>query len=37
VADGKDAFRYPKQFIFQAGQPPEITDAYRRAMGMTRE
>src|SRR6202171_4693197 len=36
VADGKSAFRYPKQFIFQAGQPEEITQAYREAMGMDR-
>jgi 5,5'-dehydrodivanillate O-demethylase len=34
VADGKSGFRYPKGFIFQAGQPQEITDAYRDAMGM---
>jgi 5,5'-dehydrodivanillate O-demethylase len=36
VADGKNAFRYPKNFIFQAGQPEEITLAYREAMGMER-
>jgi 5,5'-dehydrodivanillate O-demethylase len=36
VADGNNAFRYPKQFIFQAGQPAEITQAYREAMGMDR-
>jgi 5,5'-dehydrodivanillate O-demethylase len=34
VADGKGGFRYPKSFVFQAGQPAEITDAYREAMGM---
>jgi 5,5'-dehydrodivanillate O-demethylase len=34
VADGKGGFRYPKNFVFQAGQPEEITQAYRDAMGM---
>jgi 5,5'-dehydrodivanillate O-demethylase len=34
VADGNAGFRYPKSFVFQAGQPPEITEAYRDAMGM---
>ena len=34
VADGNSGFRYPKNFIFQAGQPSEITQAYRDAMGM---
>jgi hypothetical protein len=34
VADGRSSFRYPKSFIFQAGQPEEITDAYHAAMGM---
>ena len=34
VADGNNAFRYPKQFIFQAGQPEEIAHAYQDAMGM---
>jgi 5,5'-dehydrodivanillate O-demethylase len=33
VANGSP-FRYPKNFIFQAGQPEEITQAYREAMGM---
>ena len=33
VANGSP-FRYPKNFIFQAGQPAEITEAYREAMGM---
>jgi hypothetical protein len=33
VANGSP-FRYPKNFIFQAGQPEEITQAYRDAMGM---
>jgi 5,5'-dehydrodivanillate O-demethylase len=28
---------YPRNFIFQAGQPPEITRAYHAAMGMDRE
>jgi 5,5'-dehydrodivanillate O-demethylase oxygenase subunit len=27
---------YPQSFIFQAGQPQEITWAYRAAMGMDR-
>jgi phenylpropionate dioxygenase-like ring-hydroxylating dioxygenase large terminal subunit len=37
VADGQtSAFRYPRQFIFQAGQPEEVTEAYRAAMGMDR-
>ncbi|MCA1645070.1 MAG: Rieske 2Fe-2S domain-containing protein [Chloroflexi bacterium] len=26
--------RYPKNFVFQAGQPGQITEAYREAMGM---
>ena len=34
VADGSSPFRYPKSFVFQAGQPQEITQAYRDAMGM---
>jgi len=34
VADGNAGFRYPKSFVFQAGQPQEITQAYRDAMGM---
>ena len=33
VANGSP-FRYPKNFIFQAGQPAQITQAYRDAMGM---
>jgi hypothetical protein len=33
VANGSP-FRYPKNFIFQAGQPEDITQAYRDAMGM---
>jgi hypothetical protein len=28
------AILYPPSFIFQAGQPEEITQAYRKAMGM---
>ena len=34
VAGGNAGFRYPKSFVFQAGQPEEITQAYRDAMGM---
>jgi 5,5'-dehydrodivanillate O-demethylase len=34
VAGGNNPFRYPKQFVFQAGQPDEITRAYHEAMGM---
>jgi 5,5'-dehydrodivanillate O-demethylase len=35
VKEGKvPAILYPPSFIFQAGQPDEITQAYRRAMGM---
>jgi 5,5'-dehydrodivanillate O-demethylase len=35
VKEGKvPAVLYPPSFIFQAGQPDEITQAYRRAMGM---
>ena len=34
VANGNGGLRYPKSFIFQAGQPEEITEAYRQAMGM---
>jgi 5,5'-dehydrodivanillate O-demethylase len=37
VAGGNAGFRYPKEFIFQAGQPKEITDAYRAAMGMNED
>jgi hypothetical protein len=35
VKEGKvPAILYPPSFIFQAGQPDEITQSYRRAMGM---
>jgi 5,5'-dehydrodivanillate O-demethylase len=34
VADGGNPVRFPKSFVFQAGQPAEITEAYRQAMGM---
>jgi 5,5'-dehydrodivanillate O-demethylase len=34
VAGGNNPLRYPKSFIFQAGQPEEITRAYQEAMGM---
>jgi 5,5'-dehydrodivanillate O-demethylase oxygenase subunit len=37
VAEGRLAgIRYPREFVFQAGQPAEVTQAYRRAMGMDR-
>jgi 5,5'-dehydrodivanillate O-demethylase len=37
VADGTTSgLRYPRQFVFQAGQPEEITRDYRAAMGMDR-
>jgi 5,5'-dehydrodivanillate O-demethylase len=37
VAEGRLAgIRYPREFVFQAGQPSEVTDAYRQAMGMDR-
>ena len=35
VREGKvPAILYPPSFVFQAGQPDEILQAYRRAMGM---
>src|SRR5205823_4015436 len=34
VVSGPNPLRYPKEFIFQAGQPHQITRAYRQAMGM---
>jgi 5,5'-dehydrodivanillate O-demethylase len=35
VAEGKvPGTLYSRDFIFQAGQPAEITQAYREAMGM---
>ncbi|MBV9175274.1 MAG: aromatic ring-hydroxylating dioxygenase subunit alpha [Chloroflexi bacterium] len=37
VAEGRTSgVRYPREFVFQAGQPAEITQAYREAMGMDR-
>jgi 5,5'-dehydrodivanillate O-demethylase len=37
VVEGRaDGIRYPRRFVFQAGQPEEITRAYREAMGMDR-
>jgi 5,5'-dehydrodivanillate O-demethylase len=34
VTDDNSGFWYPKSFPLQAGQPEEITEAYREAMGM---
>jgi 5,5'-dehydrodivanillate O-demethylase len=36
VENGAPGPFYPRQFIFQAGQPEEILRAYQRAMGMDR-
>ena len=33
VADGNAGFRYPKSFVFQAGQPEEITAGVPRRDG----
>jgi 5,5'-dehydrodivanillate O-demethylase len=37
VANGRASnFRYPREFVFQSGQPAEVTREYREAMGMDR-